>query len=168
MASKAHRKTKCLLHRSSDKSYGDLIDITANTWSQIILCGEVHKDRPRSSWLAVAMALPDCQPTEGKYHLACFRSFTAIPKTDLATKSEHKNDNKTHNATSPSPSSIITSSLTPPHLPHQKLLPRVHLSRLASRLGVHQMRSKSQVQVFTLASVSFVKLSTRNLHMHGY
>ena len=110
MASKAHKKTKCLLHRSSDKSYGDLIDITANTWSQIILCGEVHKYRPRSSWLAVAMALPDCQPTEGKYHLASYRSFTAIPKTDLATKSEHKNDNKTHNATSPSPFSSITSS----------------------------------------------------------
>lgn len=113
MASK-HRKAQCLLHRRSDKSNkDDLTEITESAWGKIILCAEVHKDRPKSSWLEVANGIPDSRPSDGKYHQSCFRSFTAIPKHDLDAKAEtkkKKGDNQTQGTPSPNPSPSTSSS----------------------------------------------------------
>ena len=127
MASK-HRKTFCLLHRRSDKSNkDDLTDINVSTWEKITLSAEVHKDRPNSSWLEVAKGIPDSRPSDGKYHQSCFRSFTAVPKSELDAKKEIKkkrSGNQTQSIPSlnPSPSTSssdpILSSSSQSHDPH--------------------------------------------------
>ncbi len=111
MASK--RKAYCLLHRRSDKSSkGDLVDITDSSWEKITVCASIHKDRPKSTWLEVANAIPDGRPSDGKYHLTCFRSFTAVPKTGIDAKLEirKKSDNQTKSNTSLNPSPSTSSS----------------------------------------------------------
>ena len=81
--------SKCILHKDRTDATEELISITEKTWIKIIECEKIRRDHhKKSSWLDIIHQLSCEQPTNGAFHMRCYKSFTSIPKAQLVKSSE--------------------------------------------------------------------------------
>ena len=81
----ASQKLKtCILHKDPNDTSGQLIPINENTWDRILMSANKRKsDKINPAWLKVINELPSDQPTDGFFHMRCYKSFTSVPNDKI-------------------------------------------------------------------------------------